>query len=124
MSAEHRLFGGRAMVRDLQRPVSCHDIWRNRLYEAHRRATDRVPREICMKPASAAKSAVVAFAVMAATMPAFDVALGQGGPMPVTVANPVERGITETADFTGRFRPSASVQITSSVTGYLHEARF
>jgi RND family efflux transporter MFP subunit len=77
-----------------------------------------------MKPAFTVKSALVALAVMVAAMPASDVALGQGGPMPVTVANPVERDITETADFTGRFRPSAFVQITSSVTGYLQEARF
>jgi RND family efflux transporter MFP subunit len=76
-----------------------------------------------MKPASALKSVLFAGAI-AASSSAVDPALGQGGPMPVTVATPVERSITETADFTGRFRPSAFVQITSSVTGYLQEARF
>lgn len=51
-------------------------------------------------------------------------AFGQAGPMPATVANPVSREVVETADFTGRFRASASVAITSRVTGYLQSATF
>jgi RND family efflux transporter MFP subunit len=51
-------------------------------------------------------------------------ALAQGGPMPVTVARPVSRKVVETADFTGRFQASASVQISSRVTGQLQTASF
>src|SRR6476620_8628636 len=50
--------------------------------------------------------------------------LAQGGPMPVSVAKPVLRQITETADFTGRFQAWPSVQVTSRVTGYLVSASF
>ncbi|MDQ0467512.1 efflux RND transporter periplasmic adaptor subunit [Labrys wisconsinensis] len=48
----------------------------------------------------------------------------QMGPLPVTVAKPVSRKVTETADFTGRFQAWPSVQITSRVTGYLDKATF
>src|SRR3954454_25095365 len=51
-------------------------------------------------------------------------ALAQGGPMPVSVAKPVERTVTETAEFTGRFQAWPSVQVTSRVTGYLDKATF
>jgi RND family efflux transporter MFP subunit len=51
-------------------------------------------------------------------------ALAQAGPMPVTVAKPVERTVVETADFTGRFQAWPSVQVNSRVTGYLDKAEF
>ena len=52
-------------------------------------------------------------------------ALAQNMPaMPVTVANPVARKITETVQFTGRFQAWPSVSITSRVTGYLDKVSF
>ena len=52
-------------------------------------------------------------------------ALAQNMPaMPVTVANPVARKITETVEFTGRFQAWPSVSITSRVTGYLDKVSF
>lgn len=52
-------------------------------------------------------------------------ALAQQMPaMPVTVANPVSRKITETIEFTGRFQAWPSVAITSRVTGYLDKSSF
>jgi RND family efflux transporter MFP subunit len=54
-----------------------------------------------------------------------DAALAQQMPaMPVTVANPVSRKITEMAEFTGRFQAWPSVAITSRVTGYLDKSSF
>ncbi len=55
------------------------------------------------------------------------VALAQGGPpqaMPVTVAKPVPRNVTETVEFTGRFQASATVQVVSRVSGFLEKAPF
>ncbi|WP_448950474.1 efflux RND transporter periplasmic adaptor subunit [Labrys neptuniae] len=52
-------------------------------------------------------------------------ALAQQMPaMPVTVANPVSRKITEAIEFTGRFQAWPQVNITSRVTGYLDKASF
>jgi RND family efflux transporter MFP subunit len=51
-------------------------------------------------------------------------AKAQGGPLPVSVAKPVERKVTETAEFTGRFQAWPTVQVTSRVTGYLQNAPF
>jgi RND family efflux transporter MFP subunit len=52
-------------------------------------------------------------------------ALAQQMPaMPVTVANPVSRKITETVEFTGRFQAWQSVNVTSRVTGYLDKISF
>jgi RND family efflux transporter MFP subunit len=44
--------------------------------------------------------------------------------MPVTVANPVSRKISETIEFTGRFQAWPSVAVTSRVTGYLDSSSF
>lgn len=64
---------------------------------------------------------VVALAVLGMA----DAALAQQMPaMPVTVANPVSREITEMAEFTGRFQAWPSVAITSRVTGYLDKSSF
>lgn len=53
------------------------------------------------------------------------VALAQQMPaMPVTVANPVSRKITEAVEFTGRFQAWPQVNITSRVTGYLDRSSF
>lgn len=52
-------------------------------------------------------------------------ALAQQMPaMPVTVANPVSRKITESIEFTGRFQAWPQVNITSRVTGYLDKSSF
>ncbi|MGO4337574.1 efflux RND transporter periplasmic adaptor subunit [Labrys sp. KB_33_2] len=52
-------------------------------------------------------------------------ALAQQMPaMPVTVANPVSRKITESVEFTGRFQAWPQVNITSRVTGYLDKSSF
>ena len=44
--------------------------------------------------------------------------------MPVTIAYPEQRTITEWNEFTGRFEASQLVEIRSLVSGYLHEVHF
>lgn len=70
-----------------------------------------------------AKSALLAAAAMGHAM----AALAQQGPpqaLPVTVAKPVTRSVTETVEFTGRFQASATVQVVSRVSGFLEKAPF
>jgi RND family efflux transporter MFP subunit len=45
-------------------------------------------------------------------------------PIPVTVSNPVERDITDYADFTGRIVAVDSVEVRAHVWGYLDEVNF
>ena len=53
-------------------------------------------------------------------------ALAQGGPpaMPVTVAPPVAKRITQWDEFSGRFEPVASVEVRARVSGFIEELHF
>jgi RND family efflux transporter MFP subunit len=73
----------------------------------------------------AARAALAALAAAALAWPL--TALAQPAPqqpLPVTVAKPVARTVTETAEFTGRFQASATVQVVSRVSGFLEKAPF
>ncbi|WP_155905192.1 efflux RND transporter periplasmic adaptor subunit [Methylopila sp. M107] len=55
------------------------------------------------------------------------VALAQGGapgPMPVSVANPIKKKVSEVAEFTGRFEASERVDVRAQVSGQLVEVAF
>src|SRR5271165_6140643 len=45
-------------------------------------------------------------------------------PMPVTVSRPVERDVTDYADFTGRMAAVDSVEVRARVSGYLDTVNF
>jgi RND family efflux transporter MFP subunit len=45
-------------------------------------------------------------------------------PIPVTVSYPVERGVTDFADFTGRTAAVDSVEVRARVSGYLDKVKF
>ena len=45
-------------------------------------------------------------------------------PMPVTVSYPVERDVTDYADFTGRTAAVDSVEVRARVSGYLDKVNF
>ena len=45
-------------------------------------------------------------------------------PMPVTVSYPVERDVTDYADFTGRTAAVDSVEVRARVSGYLDQVNF
>lgn len=47
-----------------------------------------------------------------------------GGPMPVTVMQPIKRSVTEWLEFTGRFQPSQRVVLRARVSGYLDKVLF
>lgn len=51
-------------------------------------------------------------------------ALAQGGPPPVTVANPVSKPIVEMDEYTGRFDAVGAVEIRARVNGYLESVHF
>lgn len=54
-------------------------------------------------------------------------AVAQGaapGPLPVSVANPIKRNVTETAEFTGRFEASELVEVRAQVSGQLVSVAF
>ncbi|WP_261404750.1 efflux RND transporter periplasmic adaptor subunit [Chenggangzhangella methanolivorans] len=46
------------------------------------------------------------------------------GPLPVSVANPIKRNVTETAEFTGRFEASELVEVRAQVSGQLVQVAF
>ena len=46
------------------------------------------------------------------------------GPMPVSVANPIKRQVSDVAEFTGRFEASALVEVRAQVNGQLMEVAF
>jgi RND family efflux transporter MFP subunit len=46
------------------------------------------------------------------------------GPLPVSVAKPVQRKVTDVAEFTGRFDASALVEVRSQVSGQLIQVAF
>src|SRR5205809_3987313 len=48
----------------------------------------------------------------------------EAGPTPVTVSHPVEREVTEYADFTGRTAAVDSVEVRARVWGYLDKVNF
>lgn len=51
-------------------------------------------------------------------------AQGAPGPLPVTVANPIKRTVTDTAEFTGRFEASELVEVRAQVSGQLVQVAF
>ncbi|MGA0532883.1 efflux RND transporter periplasmic adaptor subunit [Hansschlegelia sp. KR7-227] len=51
-------------------------------------------------------------------------AQGAPGPMPVSVAAPVQRQVADMAEFTGRFEASALVEVRAQVSGQLIEVAF
>ena len=48
----------------------------------------------------------------------------EAAPMPVTVSYPVERDVTDYADFTGRTAAVDSVEVRARVSGYLDKVNF
>src|SRR5262249_30738573 len=50
--------------------------------------------------------------------------LPPAGPVPVTVSHPVEREVTDYADFTGRTAAVDSVEVRARVWGYLEKVNF
>lgn len=62
----------------------------------------------------------------AMTLGASEAAIAQGapGPLPVTVATPVKRKVSDVAEFTGRFAASQIVDVRAQVSGQLIEVAF
>lgn len=77
--------------------------------------------------ASAADTGLHAFALIAALALAPVAALAQGaptGPLPVSVANPIQKKVSDSAEFTGRFEASALVEVRAQVSGQLMQVAF
>ena len=76
--------------------------------------------------ALAAPAMMRAITALAAATSLAHGALAQGapGPMPVSVAHPVERKVTDMAEFTGRFEASALVEVRAQVSGQLQSVAF
>lgn len=51
-------------------------------------------------------------------------ALAQGGPMPVEVATPLQKKVTEWDEYTGRFETTKRVEVRARVSGYLESVHF
>ncbi|GLK77773.1 MexE family multidrug efflux RND transporter periplasmic adaptor subunit [Methylopila jiangsuensis] len=51
-------------------------------------------------------------------------AQGAPGPLPVSVAHPIKRAVTDTAEFTGRFEASELVEVRAQVSGQLMQVAF
>lgn len=69
-----------------------------------------------------ARFAVVALALVAATP-----VVAQGaapGPLPVSVATPIKRQVSDVAEFTGRFEASGIVEVRAQVSGQLMQVSF
>ncbi|GLK80377.1 efflux RND transporter periplasmic adaptor subunit [Methylopila turkensis] len=79
-----------------------------------------------VRPATARTSlaAVLGLALLAPAGegPAF--AQGAPGPLPVSVANPIKREVTDVAEFTGRFEASELVEVRAQVSGQLINVAF
>ena len=48
----------------------------------------------------------------------------EAAPRPVTVSRPVERDVTDYADFTGRMAAVDSVEVRARISGYLDKVNF
>ncbi|HVI27106.1 efflux RND transporter periplasmic adaptor subunit [Hansschlegelia sp.] len=70
--------------------------------------------------------AIVALSIVAGGAAAGSQALAQGapGPLPVSVAKPIKRQVTDKAEFTGRFEASGLVEVRAQVSGQLIEVAF
>jgi len=70
--------------------------------------------------------AIVALSIVAGGASAGSQALAQGapGPLPVSVAKPIKRQVTDKAEFTGRFEASGLVEVRAQVSGQLMEVAF
>ncbi len=70
--------------------------------------------------------AILALAVIVGGASAGSPAMAQGapGPLPVSVAKPVKRVVTDKAEFTGRFEASGLVEVRAQVSGQLMEVLF
>ncbi|HBC08051.1 MAG TPA: efflux transporter periplasmic adaptor subunit, partial [Rhodospirillaceae bacterium] len=64
--------------------------------------------------------ALAAFIFAAVSVPA----VAQQGPMPVTVAKPLIKKITEWDEYTGRFEATNRVEIRARVSGFLESIHF
>lgn len=72
-----------------------------------------------------AGAAALAGAALSVTAPGAVFAQGAApGPLPVSVANPIKRTVTEMAEFTGRFEPSELVEVRAQVSGQLVQVAF
>ena len=70
---------------------------------------------------------LVALFALATAVSTPGLALAQGaapGPLPVSVANPVKREVSDVAEFTGRFEASALVEVRAQVSGQLMDVAF
>jgi membrane fusion protein, multidrug efflux system len=72
-------------------------------------------------PAPRLLAAALAWALAAGPAPAW---AQQGGAVPVSVAKPLTKDITEYDEYTGRFEATDFVEIRSRVTGYLDKVSF
>ncbi|MFL1875568.1 efflux RND transporter periplasmic adaptor subunit [Hansschlegelia beijingensis] len=70
--------------------------------------------------------AILALAVIVGGASAASPAMAQGapGPLPVSVAKPIKREVTDKAEFTGRFEASGLVEVRAQVSGQLMEVLF
>lgn len=66
-----------------------------------------------------------ALALAVAAAPGLASAQGAAaGPLPVTVAHPINKKVSDVAEFTGRFEPSELVEVRAQVSGQLVEVAF
>ncbi|GBD50332.1 efflux RND transporter periplasmic adaptor subunit [Methylopila sp. Yamaguchi] len=68
----------------------------------------------------------LAFASAAALLALSGAAHAQGapGPLPVSAATPIQRRVSDTAEFTGRFQASSLVEVRAQVSGQLMQVAF
>ncbi len=71
-------------------------------------------------------ASLVALAVLAVALGRLAPAVAQGapGPMPVSVANPIKKTVSDVAEFTGRFEASERVDVRAQVSGQLIQVAF
>ncbi|MFD1703134.1 efflux RND transporter periplasmic adaptor subunit [Methylopila henanensis] len=76
-----------------------------------------------VRPATA-KTSLAAVLALALLAPGSAFAQGAPGPLPVSVAKPIKREVTDVAEFTGRFEASELVEVRAQVSGQLISAPF
>lgn len=74
--------------------------------------------------AAPAWRAAAAVACLTLALPAAAQGPAPAGPMPVSVANPIKRTVTDVAEFTGRFEASELVEVRAQVSGQLISVAF
>jgi RND family efflux transporter MFP subunit len=101
-------------------------------YRARRGDRARVLAQVLLMPphhasASPVRSRTLATFVTLGLFVLAAPAFGQGaapGPMPVSVANPIQRKVADMAEFTGRFEASGLVEVRAQVSGQLMQVAF